>query len=131
MDLIRNRDLQLHARVDRADHRGVAGLLEGDVGRGAGRLRTEIELVALAGGNDVVRDAVVVDEGQRFALLEGHVIGGKYPALLRDGLGGGQGGSDGQAEDNCNGEQRNAAHRKTSCWLKVQRGMTGTAVGSS
>src|SRR5438105_7452318 len=87
--LVRYLHHHLHARMDRAEHLHVTGLLEGDVGRRTRRLRAEIELVALAGRKDVVRDSVVVDEGQRIALLDGDVFGREHPALLVDLLVGG------------------------------------------
>src|SRR5215470_2813168 len=49
---VRHFHRHLHARMDRAEHLHVAGLLEGDVGRRTRGLRAQIELVALAGGED-------------------------------------------------------------------------------
>src|SRR5712691_980731 len=52
--------LHFHQRMDRAHDVDVAALVERDGGRVSGQLRTEIEVVARARGEDVVRDVVVV-----------------------------------------------------------------------
>src|SRR5215510_8339916 len=103
--------------MDRAKHLHVAGLLEGDVGRGTRRLRAEIELVALAGRKDVVRDGVVVDEGQRLALLDRDVLGGEHPALLMDFLIGRGERARGEAGENGKGNGDQVAHfEKSISW---------------
>src|SRR5205807_9945550 len=87
---VRHLHHHLHARVDRTDHLHIAGFLEGDVGRRAWQLRSEIEFVALAGRHDVVGHAVIVEEGERFTLLDVDAVGRECAALLMHHLGGGE-----------------------------------------
>src|SRR5215475_4594103 len=100
--------------MDRAKHLHVTGLLEGDVGRGTRRLRAEIELIALAGRKDVVRDGIVVDEGKRLALLDRDVLDGEHPALLMDFLIGRGERAQGEAGENGEGNGDQVAHFEKS-----------------
>src|SRR3954468_23052784 len=88
--LVDDLDGHLHARVNRADDRNIAGFLEADIGGATGRLRAQIELVALACGHDVVGDGVIVEEGQGFALLQGDALLREHTPLLMDHLHGGK-----------------------------------------
>jgi hypothetical protein len=83
-ELVDHLHRHLHARVDGADHRDVADFVEGDIGRRTRCLRAEIEFIALARGHDVVRNGVVIEEGQRLAPLDRDAFGGEGAALLVD-----------------------------------------------
>src|ERR1700752_1613035 len=102
---------QFHTRMDRADHLHVTGLLEGDVGRRARRLRAKIELVVLAGRHDVMRHAVVIEEGERSTLLDRHAFRGEGASLLMNHLGGRKGASR-KASGNDEGKECQLAHEK-------------------
>ena len=77
-------DQHFHARVNRADHRNVAGVGKCDRRRVAGWDRTEIELGSGSGGNHIVDDVVIVQKHQRITLLDRNFCLGKYPSFLFD-----------------------------------------------
>src|SRR5262249_5047705 len=79
--------------------------------------------------HDVVRHAVVVEEGKRFALLDGDAFDGKRAALLVDDFGGGECAGR-KARSDHDRKQSQLAHGKSWCWQRSnQRGKTGTLVG--
>ena len=74
----------LHPRMDRADHQYLAGLLECDIRRRPRGLGAQVEFIALARRHDVVGNAVVVEKGDGFTLLDCDFFGRERTALLAD-----------------------------------------------
>src|SRR6266436_245486 len=95
--------------MDGAEHLRLARYCEGDICRGAGALRAEIELVSLADRRDVMGNVVVVEKCQRPARLDGDAVDREHPALLADRLHGDKAAGR-QAEGNDEKERGNLSH---------------------